>query len=119
MGGLESFSFVEKDYVRNYIRLEPICTETLCKYMLKLTEHVEKKFSNSVPDQFALIFDSLEQESRYIVAVFASFPSKNKQGFKEVLLSFQHLKTNQLVRKMSIRSMPNLYSSAMKSHGTT
>lgn len=51
----------------------------------ELLEHVEKKISKSIPDRFSLFFDGWEFVSRYIVAVFASFAARNKQGFEKVV----------------------------------
>ena len=88
MGGLEPFYFVEQPFIRKNMKMEPIGYETLCKYMLRLTEHVERKISRTIPGLFALVFDGLSVGSRYMIAVFASFPTKSSKGFDQVLLSF-------------------------------
>ena len=66
----------------------PICTETLVKYMLKVTEVVEKKIEKELPSLFALAFDGWSNGSNHFVATFASFTTDNDNGYKQVLLSF-------------------------------
>ena len=91
IGDLQPFSFVEKEYVRKNMQPPPICTETLVKYMLKLTEVVEKKIEKELPDLFALVFDGWSNGSSHMVATFASFPSSDKNGHKQRLISFSTL----------------------------
>lgn len=95
MKGLKSFSFIEKKYIRKYMKLEPICIKTIGKLLLKLTENVEK-MSISISNQIALIFDDSNQDFCYIAGMFASFSFKNKQGFERVFFRvFQQLKKSQ------------------------
>lgn len=39
--GLELYMFVENKVIQKKMKMEPICSETLCTYMLKLTDQVK------------------------------------------------------------------------------
>lgn len=88
VGGLEPFSFVEKPYVQKHMKLSPTTTETFGKYMRLLTAAVQKKIETLLPDRFVLVFDGWSLGSRYLVAVFASYPHDNANGYEKLLLSF-------------------------------
>lgn len=45
---IEILSFVEKSFNRKYLKLEPICTEKLCKIRQRLTEHVKRKLNKEI-----------------------------------------------------------------------
>ena len=45
--------------------LPPITTETLVKYMLKVTERVERKVEKKLPSLFALVFDGWSVGQNY------------------------------------------------------
>ena len=55
---LRPFDFVEDPLIREYIKLDPISTETLQKYMSLLTKQVETKIAKLLPHKITLIFDS-------------------------------------------------------------
>ena len=56
-GNLLPFSFVEDERTRRNAKLEPICRNSLTKYMEQLTKTVETKIANELPENFALVLD--------------------------------------------------------------
>lgn len=92
IGGLKLFTFNEKKFVSKNMKMQPICYKTLCKYMPKVTKYVEGKVSHILPDKFALVFDSRSVGSRYMMAVFASFPCKYDKEYDLFVLSFPTFK---------------------------
>lgn len=59
--------------------------------MTKLAAHVEEKMTGILLDMIALAFDGWSCESRYLVAVPASFESDNDRGPKQAMLRFSSL----------------------------
>lgn len=86
--GLFPFSFCENKVVRKHAKPESISLNTFKKYMLSLTEVVEKKISEALPEQFAIVFDGWTVNSTHYVAVYATYSSSNDCGYERVLLSF-------------------------------
>ena len=89
--GMKPFSFVEDELTRKYSSLQPICTKTLKKYMSLLTTTVEREISKLLPERFAIIIDGWSKSSTHFLAVFASFPSNEENGYSTVLLAFSPL----------------------------
>ncbi len=83
------FSFTEKQLTRKYSNLEPICTETLMKYMELLSNEVESKIKEELPEKFGLVFDAWTEGSTHYVAIFATYGHKQEAQFP--LLSFSPL----------------------------
>jgi hypothetical protein len=83
------FSFTEKQLTRKYSNLEPICTETLMKYMTILSNEVKSKIKEELPEKFGLIFDAWTEGSTHYVAIFASYG--HKEETRSPLLSFSPL----------------------------
>ncbi len=77
--------------MRRHIRHEPMCTDTLMKYMAQLTKLVETKISKVLPKTIALVFDGWSQCSTHYIAVYASFPSKNDNRYDTRLLAISLL----------------------------
>lgn len=69
------FSTVEKSLTRKYTNLSPISISSLMNAMKELTVVVEKKITEILPNQFALVFDgwSLDGTSNHYVGIFATF----------------------------------------------
>jgi hypothetical protein len=89
IGDLLPFSFVEKKRVRNHCKLLPISVDTFMKMMRLLTEKVEQKISDLLPELFALVFDGWTLGQTHYLAVFATFPDvKSESGYMKVLLAF-------------------------------
>lgn len=86
--GLRPFSCVEDKILQRYSNLEPICIETLMKYVDKIVLQVEKKITDILPDRFALVFDGWSCSDTHYVALFATYPFDNVEGYESVLLAF-------------------------------
>ncbi|KAI8894701.1 hypothetical protein BC833DRAFT_603924 [Globomyces pollinis-pini] len=66
-------SFCEGDSVKDYSKLAPVSVEDLMKYIPLITDKVEKKIADSLPDQFGIIIDGWNEDSTYHIALFANF----------------------------------------------
>jgi len=51
------FSFVENKYARKNTKLDPICRNTLMKYLDLLSIRVQETIAGIIPPKFGLIFD--------------------------------------------------------------
>ncbi|KAG3003586.1 hypothetical protein PC128_g20814 [Phytophthora cactorum] len=64
-------NFCESEEARRYMKLDPICVETLCRSLRKVTRAVEVKLAAEMPDQFGVIIDGwtlrpvIRQETRW------------------------------------------------------
>jgi hypothetical protein len=74
--GKHPFSFVENRYSRKYSKLDPICTNTLMKYMNAVFERVKAKLAKLLPDSFGGIFDGWSCVREHYVAFFATWVTK-------------------------------------------
>ena len=63
----------QKKIVRKYTNLEPICDDTFCKYMIKVTMAVATTIMTILPDIFGLIFDGWTNNSTQYKWFFAFF----------------------------------------------
>ena len=57
----------------------------------RLTISVEQKFSALIPNRLALIFDGWTNNSTHYIAIVASFPKTNEDGFATRLLSVSRM----------------------------
>lgn len=71
---LKPFSFMADPLTRKYTTLNPICTNTLKKYMAVVVKYVERKLCASLRDKFARVIDGWTEKSTHFVAVFANYP---------------------------------------------
>lgn len=72
------FTFVEKQLTAKNTKLDPITDETIKKYLLLVTERVEKRVANDLPENFGIVIDGWKEGTTHYIAVFASyFCSKN------------------------------------------
>lgn len=82
------FSFVERESIRKYLKVESVSVDTFMKYLHKLTLLVERKFSSMLPEQFALVYDGWSLHGTHYLCIFATYPSTNKYGFQRLFLAF-------------------------------
>ena len=73
--------------MRRHVRHEPPSMDRFMKYIQLLTENVEQKLSQLLPSKFALIFDGWTADTTHYLAIFATFPKDNEQGYEERLLT--------------------------------
>ena len=85
--GLLPFSFVEKQVVKPRIRHAPFRIPTLMKYTSSLAEEVEQKIFELLLPNMPLVFDGWSQYLTHYLAVYASYASKNVNGFETRLLT--------------------------------
>jgi hypothetical protein len=78
-----AFNWCEDKIVRDFSKLKPISVETLQKYMDLLTEEIENKIREMLPEKFGVIIDG----SEHFFAIFACFPDQAMEN-RECLLAF-------------------------------
>ena len=74
---------IEENSTRKVVTMQSFSVETLTKYMRKVTEAVETKMTNDLPETFAIVFDGWTRHSRHYLAVFAVYMKKDQ---KETIL---------------------------------
>lgn len=67
----QPFSFVDRKRTKKYTSLDPVCRQTLRKYMLLLVEEVRKMLKGMLPAKYGLAFDGWSLDSEHYLAVFA------------------------------------------------
>lgn len=82
------FSFVERPIARKHVKHDKICVTTFMRLMRKLTVHVEQQVAKLLPEHISLVFDGWSAGNTHYVAVFASFPANNLEGYSVRLLAF-------------------------------
>jgi hypothetical protein len=70
-----TFSFCERPNTKKFAKLDPISVDTLMKYIKIITERVEKKITESLPNKFGIIIDGWKEGTTHYIAVFASYSS--------------------------------------------
>lgn len=115
--GLEPFSSVEISLIQNHMKRKQISTETICKYMLKISEIVEKKIEEMLKVHFALVFDGWTNISKYYVSVYVSFFAYNYEGYEQVVFIFLTFKNKRFTRRSSTYRTWIPSSTATTSHG--
>eukprot|EP00171_Calliarthron_tuberculosum_P004916 IDg4916t1 len=86
--GLRPYSTVEDHVLRRYVNLDPVCRNTIQKYVGKLVKIVEKSISQTLPSRFCIVFDGWSCVDTHYLGVFATFSGTNGTGFERVLLTF-------------------------------
>jgi hypothetical protein len=76
---------VEKTFMRENSKFEPISVETLMNYNRKLSDRVRDKIKERLPTKFGLAFDGVKAGDDSFVAVFAVLPKET------LLLAVNHL----------------------------
>jgi hypothetical protein len=74
------FKFVEHPLTQKNSNLESITDETIKKYLLLVTENVEKRIADDLPDKFGVIIDGWKDGTTHYIAVFASYSDANGEG---------------------------------------
>ena len=74
------FQFAEHHLTRKNSSLDSITDETLKKYLLLVTENVEKRIANDLPDKFGIIIDGWKDGTTHYIAIFASYSNANDEG---------------------------------------
>jgi len=108
------FNFVESKHLRNVSNIEPICVETLMKFMGTMTKYidffssissfhshpclifirvVEAEIKKILPATFALIFDGWDQDGSGVkyIAVYASFLGIDQKPLKGMIILCEFL----------------------------
>ena len=86
--GLQPFQIVENKSITRHVRYAPITVKTLKKYMEKLSQRVENKISNMLPDKFVVVFDCWTNGDTHYLAMYGSFPNSTELGHEQCLLAF-------------------------------
>jgi len=86
-----SFSIVDDKSFRNAVKFDPLCTNTLMKYLEFVADEVRSLIAVNISQRFGLIFDGWSDGyGSHLVAVFATFHDiKNKR--KRFLLAIAPL----------------------------
>ncbi|KAG2791640.1 hypothetical protein PC111_g23829 [Phytophthora cactorum] len=66
-------TFCEKPATRRNKKLAPISHVTMRDNILRVTEAVEDKVAQEIPDNFGIIFDGWSNDSEHYLAVFATY----------------------------------------------
>jgi len=74
------FQFVEHPLTRKNSNLDSITDETIKKYLLLVTENVEKRIADNLPDKFGIIIDGWKDGTTHYIAIFASYSDANGEG---------------------------------------
>lgn len=74
------FQFAEHHLTRKNSSLDSITDETLKKYLFLVTENVEKRIANDLPDKFGIIIDGWKDGTTHYIAIFASYSNANDEG---------------------------------------
>eukprot|EP00171_Calliarthron_tuberculosum_P002604 IDg2604t1 len=82
------FSFCENPCARRHMKSDAISTNTLMKYLSRVTQAVERKISVLLPDKFALVFDGWTCGSTHYLAIYASYVLPDPPRAQQSLLSF-------------------------------
>lgn len=88
INGLHPFAHVENIVTRDSVKFAPISLSTFMRYLPRLTELVEKKISNLLPQTFAIVFDGWTAGTTHYLGVFASFPQQDGTAYSTRLLGF-------------------------------
>ena len=72
-----NFNFVDKELTKKYTKLESISLKTLISYAEKLTEKIENKIKNYLPEKIGLIIDGWSNNIDHFLAIFAIYTKNN------------------------------------------
>ena len=86
---LMPFSFVDLPRTRKYSNLNPICRNTLMKYLNLVTLEVENAIKDQLPDKFVIAFDGWTTGSTHYVGIMATVPKES--SYETMLLAFTPL----------------------------
>lgn len=74
-----------------YLKVDPIGTEAVKKYIRKLTQNVEMKIMKALP-KFAMVFSGWSVRYMHFIGVFDTFSQPRKRGVGLIFQSFSRLK---------------------------
>jgi hypothetical protein len=74
------FQFVEDPLTRKNTKLESITDETVKKYLVLVTESVEKRIADDLPEKFGIVIDGWSDGTTHYIAVFASYLDAKGEG---------------------------------------
>jgi len=74
------FQFVEDPLTRKNTNLESITDETVKKYLVLVTQSVEKRIADDLPEKFGIVIDGWSDGTTHYIAVFASYSDANGEG---------------------------------------
>ena len=86
---LMPFSFVDLPRTRKYSNSNPICRNTLTKYLNLVTLEVENAIKDQLPDKLAIAFDGWSTGSTHYVGKMATVPTESSN--ETMLLVFTPL----------------------------
>lgn len=95
-------SFCDRPLTKKYSSLMSISSQTLVKYMEKLTLHLENKLVSLLTPKFGLCIDSWSSNSTHFTAIFALCPTTNKsKNYTRFLLAFFQWKMKRILQQRS------------------
>ena len=91
MSELLPFSVVEKRAYRESVKFQPVSLSSFMRYLPRITEAVENKIAQELPDKISLILDGWTSYSTHYTPTFAAYPSSNTNGYATRLLTLSPL----------------------------
>jgi hypothetical protein len=85
----QPLSKLDNKLIRKLSKCGPVSSKSMRKYILSVTESVEKCIAAEIAKKFAVLFDGWTLGTTHYVAVFASYMKND--AHKEVLLAFSPL----------------------------
>ena len=75
--GNHPFRIVADLVMREYMKIEYVCRNTLEKYLILICHQVKKFIRANLPPKFGLMFDGWDYDGYHLVAVFCCSPNGN------------------------------------------
>lgn len=92
------FCFVTNWTMRKNMKHKKTSRFTFMRHLQELTDVVEAKITDSLPDVFALVFDGLTEGDTHQVAILATYPSEDfKWSYEKVVLGCAPLREEELL----------------------
>jgi hypothetical protein len=95
------FTFVEDPLTRKQSKYESISDETIKKYLMLVTENVEKRVADDLPEKFGIIIDGWKDGTTHYIALFASYSDENDEGQYPLLSIAPHMTNNLSLRQLT------------------
>jgi hypothetical protein len=74
------FKFVDHPLTKKNSNLESVTDETIKKYLHLVTENVQKRMADDLPDKFGIMIDGWKDGTTHYIAIFASYSDANGEG---------------------------------------
>jgi len=86
-------SFVDCPFMRDIVRLKPVCTKTLRSNILSLWEVLRETLRRELPRKFVVVFDGWTEGAHHYIGVAASYMKvvDGKEVAKQTMLSMKPL----------------------------